>query len=156
MSYIDMGKSGPEGSASAQVIGSSKHQASALYGAGDIIFLNKGSKDGVSEGQIFDIYIDRTIRDNKTAIPFATVSSGKIKVAKVSSTISTGVLLSAIDSIQQGDRVQAKMGYTTSSGPEEMTSKAPARGDAVFDLPPDDSGSDAPADDPGSDFDLTE
>ncbi|MGZ3722102.1 MAG: LysM peptidoglycan-binding domain-containing protein [Bdellovibrionales bacterium] len=159
MQIVDMGKVGPEGTASAQILGSMKSHASALYGIGDIVFLNKGSKDGVNEGQIFNVYIDRTIRDSETPVTFATVSSGKIKVVKVSDTVSTGVILEAVDSIQQGDRAQPLVGRSTSAPPPASMGKGeapPEEGD--FDLPAD-SGSpsdEVPADSGGSDFDLQE
>lgn len=127
---VDLSKEGPEGTAQAQILGSHKHEASALYGIGDIIFLNKGAKDGVAVGQIFDIYIDRTIRDEATAVAFAAVSSGKVKVVKTADTVSTAVILKAVDSIQQGDRVQAKMNSVT----DEDTTFKP-RESLRFDMP---------------------
>jgi hypothetical protein len=68
---VDLTANGPTAPASAQVIGSNKHLASALYGPGDIVFLNKGSKDGFAAGQVLDIFIDRSIRDEDDPITFA-------------------------------------------------------------------------------------
>src|SRR5262249_39827037 len=106
---VDLRRVGPPGNVSAQVIGSARNEASALYGPGDIVFINKGSADGVAVGQLLDLYFDRSIRDSATPIPFSKLQSGMLKVAKVSGNCATAVVVSAVDSIQQGDRVEPQM-----------------------------------------------
>jgi hypothetical protein len=131
LQVVDMSTNGPSGQASAQVIGSFKYETSALYGTGDIVFINKGSKDGVQVGQIMDIFIDRTIRDSETPVKISPVASGMLKIAKVSDGSATAVVLSAIDSIQQGDRVEphrASAGGESIAAPEERSAER-------FDLP---------------------
>lgn len=150
---IDLKNAGPGGTTTAQVIGSMKHVASALYGAGDIVFLNKGSQDGITPGQILNIYIDRSIRDEGTSVTFSTMSSGVVKIAKVSTTCSTAVILSSSDSIQQGDRVGQ---WLSQSG-----AKAPSEGGDLGggELPQDEGAPPLPPEaEPGSgsDFDLPE
>ena len=156
MQSVNMSKVGPEGSVSAQILGSMKHQASAVYGPGEIVFLNKGAKDGLSEGQILNIYIDRSIRDARTPVTYSTVSSGTLKIAKTSGTVSTGVILNAIDSIQQGDRAQPKSQNNSVLPSPSMGKSADPGGASEFDLPP--AGEEPPAGDipaeGGSDFDI--
>ena len=137
MQSVNMKAIGPEGSTTAQIIGSMKHEASALYGIGDIVFLNKGARDGIADGQILDIYIDRSIRDAQTPVTFSTLSSGQLKIAKTSSTVSTAVVLKAVDSIQQGDRAQPKMAPNHPDAVPSMGSAGGgAPGEGEFDLPP--------------------
>ncbi len=104
--FVDLSASGPSGSVVAQVIGSSKDVTSALYGPGDIVFLNKGSQDGVATGQLLDLFADRVLREPRTAVAFSTKPAGSVKVVKVDNHCATAVVLSAVDSVLQGDRAQ--------------------------------------------------
>jgi hypothetical protein len=103
---IDLSDQGPMGSAVAQVIGSSKDKTSVLYGPGEIVFLNRGSKHGVQVGQLLDIYIDRKIRDSQTPVGLAAYPSGRVKIARVDGSCSTGILIRSVDGIRQGDHLQ--------------------------------------------------
>jgi hypothetical protein len=115
---VQLNPSGPSAPTTAQVIGSFKLDSSALYGIGDIVFLNKGSNNGLQPGQIMDLYIDRSIRDEGTKVFFSNISSGTLQVVKVSTTCATGVILKAIDSIQQGDRAQPHLAAGQAPPPE--------------------------------------
>lgn len=97
---------GESGSASAQIIGSSKSASSGLFGAGDIVFLNKGSAHGLAPNQIYDVYADRTIRKRNTSVAFSPAPSGTVRVVRVTSNLATAVLLSARDSVFPGDRIR--------------------------------------------------
>lgn len=128
--YVNMSKVGPSGTVDAQVIGSMKNPSSVLFGPGDVVFLNKGSSAGIQPGQIFDLAIDRSIRDVRTPVNFSGYRSGQLKVVKVSDKSATGVVLNSIDSIQQGDKVhqQSRLGggaeplldHPTSEGLDEL------------------------------------
>jgi len=100
---ISLENKGPHGTTEAQVIGSEKHSASALFAPGDLVFLNKGASDGVQVGQLLDIFADRSIRRGGAIVTYSPVASGTIKVVKVSGGVSTAILLVARDSVQQGD-----------------------------------------------------
>ena len=136
---VDMVADGPSGQVEAQVIGSAKHQTSALYGTGDIVFLNKGSQDGVGVGQVLDIFIDRTLRDEGANVQFSSVASGQVKVAKISESCATAVIVASVDSIQQGDQVRQHLalngGAETALPPEGDQDAAP--------LPDGDSGAES-------------
>lgn len=103
LQIVDMGTSGPSGTTQAQIIGSDRHVSSLLYGPGDVVFLSRGSKNGVSVGQIFDIYADRTIRTRKTSVAYSPARSGKLKVVRVTDRLATAVVLESHDGLQQGD-----------------------------------------------------
>ncbi len=74
------------------------------------MFLNKGANDGVEVGQVFEVFADRTIRRDSADVPFSPASSATIKVVKTSGKLSTAILLSAFDSVQQGDMARAPTG----------------------------------------------
>ena len=102
---ITLSPSGTPGTANAQIIGSAKHEASALYGPGDIVFLNKGSTSGIEVDQLLDVFVDRVIRKD-TPVHLSPAPSGTVKIVKVSDSLSTAVVLVTHDGIMQGDRVQ--------------------------------------------------
>jgi len=106
LQVVSLDKNGSEGTTEAQVIGSEKHSASALFAPGDLVFLNKGSNQGVEVGQMLDIFADRTIRRGNAVVTHSPVTSATIKVVRVSGNVATAVLLSAFDSVQQGDLVR--------------------------------------------------
>jgi hypothetical protein len=103
---VDLSHNGSPGSATAQIIGSERHSASVLYGPGDIVFLSKGSREGLEVGHILNVYSDRTIRARDTSVAFSPVASGKVKVVRVTDHLATAVVLESRDALQQGDRVQ--------------------------------------------------
>ncbi len=100
---ITLDKKGPSGRTQAQVIGSEKHGASALFAPGDLVFLDKGSNAGLEVGNLLDVFADRTIRRSQAVVVYSPVTSATIKVVKVSGKVATAVLLTAYDSVQQGD-----------------------------------------------------
>ena len=106
LQVVSLDNNGSQGTTEAQVIGSENHSASALFAPGDLVFLNKGSTQGVEVGQMFDIFADRTIRRSTAVVKHSPVTSATIKVVRVSGSVSTAVLLSAFDSVQQGDLVR--------------------------------------------------
>lgn len=153
MQSVDLSANGPSGTTTAQIVGSAKLKNSALYGPGDIVFLNRGSRDGVVEGQILDVFIDRSIRNSRATVDFSSMPSGSVKVVRVDGGCSTGVVLRSVDGILQGDRLQQRADNTPASAP----------GDAVNDSMSSDEFSipEAPADNAappasGDDFNLPE
>lgn len=102
----DLTKNGSHGTTQAQVIGSEKHVASMLYGQGDIVFLDKGTADGVAVGQFLDIFVNRQTRHSRTPVTYSPVPSGTVKVVRTTNGFATAVVLKAHDSILQGDRAQ--------------------------------------------------
>lgn len=103
---VNLSFNGTPGSARAQIIGSNKAVSSALYAAGEIVFLNKGSAAGLAPDQILDVYADRTIRKPNTTVRVSPAPSGTVRVVRVTENLATAVLLSARDGILPGDRVQ--------------------------------------------------
>lgn len=100
---ISLDSTGNSANLEAQIIGSEKHSASALFAPGDLVFLNKGANHGLEVGQMLDVFADRTIRRSRAEVPYSPASSATIKIVKTSKTVATAVLLSAFDSVQQGD-----------------------------------------------------
>lgn len=103
MQVLDMGVNGSHGSTSAQIIGSEASPASAVFGAGSLVFLNKGTGQGVEVGQLYDIFADRTTRRTDAIVKYSPAASGTIKIVRASDRLATAVVLQARDSVQQGD-----------------------------------------------------
>jgi hypothetical protein len=111
---VSLDYNGTPGTTEAQIIGNGKHSASSLYGPGEIVFLNKGSTNGLEAGQIYDIFVDRTIRERNTPVHFSPAPSGSVRVVRTTEHLSTAVILGARDGIQPGDKVR----QVTSRGTE--------------------------------------
>lgn len=106
LQVINTDSTGSQGTTSAQVIGSEFNKASTVFGPGDLVFLNRGSSQGVEEGQMFEVFADRTIRNFRAEVPLSPASSGTIKVVQTSANLATAIILKSRDSIQQGDQVK--------------------------------------------------
>lgn len=131
---VNMSKVGPSGTVDAQVIGSMKNVSSVLFGPGDLVFLNKGSAAGIQQGQVFDLAIDRSIRDVRTPVNFSGYRSGQVKVVKVSEKSATAVVLNSIDSIQQGDKVHSQARFSGGATPLEEKSPQSDGADSLDEL----------------------
>jgi hypothetical protein len=94
------------GMTNAQVIGSERHEASAVFGPGDLVFLNKGSSQGVEDGQMYDVFSDRTTRNFRAEVPISPAASGLIKIVHTSANLATAIVVNSKESIQQGDQVR--------------------------------------------------
>ncbi|MGE0527590.1 MAG: hypothetical protein AB7P49_11040, partial [Bdellovibrionales bacterium] len=103
---VDLKPTGQTASVNAQIIGSERHESSALYGPGDIVFLDKGSGSGLEPGQMLDLFINRMTRNPGTPVEYSPVPSGKLKVVRVTNLLATAVILQSRDSVLQGDKVQ--------------------------------------------------
>jgi hypothetical protein len=152
LGVVDLSAVGPKGQSDAQVIGSQRGASSVLYGPGDIVFLNRGSQQGLAEGQILDLYNNRTQRYAETPVKYSPVATGKLKIVRVTPTLATAVVLSAIGSIMQSDRVQTSalngdVPFTGPSGTDsELDSGGELEGDSLEPAP-----APAPGSDPGFD-----
>lgn len=126
---VDLDAKGERGSTVAQIIGSEKHSASLLYGPGDIVFLNKGQANGVEEGQLLDVFVDRTSRRMDTPVVHSPVPSGTVKIVKVTNRLSTAILVEAREGIQQGDEVREVSARRDDANNENYHRAAPAADD---------------------------
>ena len=106
MQEVILNYNGTPGTTEAQIIGAGKHVASDIYGPGDVVFLNKGAKDGLAAGQILDTYVNRTIRKKDTEVKFSPAPSGAVRIVRVSNALATAVILGARDGLMAGDQVQ--------------------------------------------------
>lgn len=125
---ITLNLDGPRGTVNTQIIGSYKHQASIIYGPGDVVFLNKGSRQGVTHGQILNVYVNRMSRNPRAAVTNSPVPSGQVKVVKVDDNVSTAVIVKATDAFQQGDFVQEQaqaISVDTAKDPDEYYESEP-------------------------------
>lgn len=104
--FVNLSAEGPHGTTQAEVLGSERNVTSMLYGQGDIVFLNKGSQEGLAVGQILDVYANRRSRYPGTPVTFSPAPSGRVKVVRVSAALTTALVLKAHDGILQGDQVR--------------------------------------------------
>jgi hypothetical protein len=106
LQVIDTDPTSNYGMTNAQIIGSERHEASAVFGPGDLVFLNKGSSQGVEDGQMYNVFSDRTTRNFRAEVPVSPAASGLIKIVQSSMNLATAIVVSSKESIQQGDQVR--------------------------------------------------
>jgi hypothetical protein len=139
LQVIDTTGKGTSGTANAQVIGSAAAATSALYGPGDLVFLNKGTSHGIATGQLFSVFSDRTARHADTPVQFSTARSGLIKVVHATDRLSTAIVINARETLMQGDLVReasARGSEVEKSVPIDMTSPSAADGAQKKDFRP--------------------
>ncbi|MEO0335052.1 MAG: LysM peptidoglycan-binding domain-containing protein [Pseudomonadota bacterium] len=100
---VNLEASGPRSTTVAMVIGGTGGERQFVFGKSSIIYLNRGSKEGVRVGQILDIRANRRSRSRDTIVLEAQRVIGQVKIVKTASRFSTGVVLRSDDPIMAGD-----------------------------------------------------
>ena len=86
-----------------RVIGGQYTTERKLFSRDNLVFLNAGSLQGASIGQIFPIYRDPLNRNPNSKEVVSPRIIGQVKVVNVSENFSTAVVLNGQDEIQTGD-----------------------------------------------------
>lgn len=120
LKFVDVTPAGSPGQATAQIIGSERSTTSTLYGGGDLVFLDRGTAEGLAVGQIFDVFSDRRARHRDTPVVYSPAPAGRVKVVRTSSNLATAVVIEAHDSILQGDRIRAIGSRDTGEGGSDL------------------------------------
>lgn len=95
----------------AEIIGGLFDNERKYLGYQDVVYLNKGSKEGVKEGQVFTVL--KSVRDRKSSslVDDLKEQIAKIKILKTTGERSTAIVLQSSQYIRSGDfiGVQAKL-----------------------------------------------
>jgi LysM domain len=87
----------------AQIIGGSFFNRRQIYGSESIAYLNRGSADGISEGQILPIRANRALRNANTIVKSNVRPIGWLRVVKVTPHFATAIVLRAWSDVLTGD-----------------------------------------------------
>lgn len=93
-------KEGPQGSASARVIGGQDAVDRRIMATQNLIFL---SGEGMAAGQTYPIYKHQKIRNEDSKLVENLAQIGKVKVVRVSGGLATALVLQSSEEIQVGD-----------------------------------------------------
>ncbi len=114
--------SAPEKSASsAVIIGGQYGKTNIYYSANSVVFLNQGSSQGYSAGDVLPVYATYKNRNEKSSATMNERKIGSVKIVKVYDSVSTAYVLNSMEDIQQGDMVGS-----TSKFSGEVSSAAPS------------------------------
>lgn len=80
-----------------------------LLGNEEMVFLNVGSNDGASEGQTVEVYGNLRMRKSDTIAIHNDRAIGLIKIVKVTSNFSTGIIIKTFEDIVVGDLVGTRI-----------------------------------------------
>lgn len=107
----------------AQIIGGSFSNRRRVFNTESLAFLNRGSKDGLSKGDVLPVRANQSLRNSKSVIQSSVRPIGWLKVVKVSEKVSTAVVAKSWSDIQAGD-------YT---GAGELRSRRSAKSNILMD-----------------------
>jgi len=104
----DISSTNESGQIKAEVIGGNKGDSQNIAGTQDTIFLNKGSHDGVRDGQTFTVFKNMEARKSSTYVQDLKEKIAQIKVIKTTPERATAIVLDAKQEIHPGDYIGAK------------------------------------------------
>ncbi len=100
---IGLSDEGPRSNLVAQVIGGASDNRQSIFGEQSVVFLNRGSIDGVQEGQVLPIRSNQKLKNFRTVVEENVKPIGYLKVIRVTPRLATAVVLKSFDSIRAGD-----------------------------------------------------
>lgn len=89
----------------AMIIGGENDTTRSLFGPQSIIYINRGSSDGVKENQRAPVSAIHRLRHSESTIFSNTWKIGEVKIIKVEKNYSTAVIMTATEGIMPGDIV---------------------------------------------------
>jgi hypothetical protein len=100
---VDFSSKGPHIDLAGIVIGGQFGSQRKILGQGSTIYIDRGTANGLSEGQILAVHSDRELRRENTNFPEYSRPIATIKIARVFEHVATAVVISAIEEIHPGD-----------------------------------------------------
>lgn len=91
------------GTGNAQIIGGQHGEKRVLFSDQAVVYLNGGSKAGLTVGQSYPIYKQPTLRVEKTNAIQNPRMIGRVKVLRVTDYFATGVITQASEDVRAGD-----------------------------------------------------
>lgn len=103
VTWVNTEPNGEVSNVQAEVIGGNYDPRGLIFGQGDWVFLNRGAKDGLAEGQL--LWVNSLPRNYVDHSPFelGVRNSALIKIAKVASEMATGFVLTSKQGVMQHD-----------------------------------------------------
>jgi hypothetical protein len=96
-------RSGPRSSLVAQIIGGAAADGISFHGERMVLFINRGSGDGVAQGQILPVRLNTQLRNPDSHALVTLAPIGYLKIVEVTRAFATGVVLSQTQEIRTGD-----------------------------------------------------
>lgn len=121
VTWIDTSPNGTVSTVRAEIIGGNFDQRGMLFGEGDWVFLNRGAKDGLQEGQL--IWTNTLPSNYESNSPFkiGVQNAALIKIAKVASEVATGIILSSKQGVMQHDFTSGSQASASSFGSDSSS-----------------------------------
>lgn len=88
----------------AKIIGGGIAPNSLMYSEGMMVFLDQGTRDGLTEGMVFNVYADQRTRNPNTKLNVNERKIGVVKTVRADEQFATAVVLQASEPIRKGDQ----------------------------------------------------
>lgn len=100
---VSVADGSPQGDASLMIIGAQFTNRRAMVDAGGFVFLNGGSSQGISNGQIFPLYSNQRLRNPETKAKNNDRIVGHVRIVHTANQFSTGFVTRLWDDVFIGD-----------------------------------------------------
>lgn len=106
---------GPSGQTNARIIGGHIMNRRQIFSVPSFAYINKGSNQGVQEGQIFTIRSEQALRQTNSIVENDINVIGRMRIVKTSANFSTAIILESSAGILTGDVVGPDVGQAMAS-----------------------------------------
>lgn len=101
--YMNVEENGDATQIPARIFGGQFGLSRRIFGPDGIVFLNQGSRAGISEGQILNVYKNQYARTDASPVVENPRVIGRVKIVKTTEEFATAVVTSATEEIRVGD-----------------------------------------------------
>lgn len=113
--------SGRPSSVEVAIIGGGEDNSTRIFGGGDIVFLQGGSRQGLRTGDILGVYKNRTARFDQSETSYSPAPIGQLKIFRVENNLASAFVVESSEELIAGDRTGTPARVT---GPASATEKA--------------------------------
>ena len=117
----------------AELIGGAYAERRDIFATGDIVFLDSGSSDGLSQGDILGVYKNRSRRYSNSKVSESPRPIGHLKVFRADTSVASAFVFQASEAIVIGDKTGTATLTSTQSSESEQLDLDSIEGELDFD-----------------------
>ena len=113
---ISLDIDGPRSAVVSEIIGGGFDENRMVLGSGSIIFLNKGSEDGLRKNQVLSVNETILIRNRESKLKGSIRQIAWVQIANTQANFSTAIVLKSLDAMTPGDVTSGEKLISASDG----------------------------------------
>ncbi len=103
-------ETGASGSTTGEIIGGDYEDERYLFGTQQVVYIDRGTEDGVQVGSIYSVRKNNRLRNPSSLVKEMRTQIAKIKVVKTAGQFSTAIVLNSNEEVRVGDKFTAASG----------------------------------------------